>query len=228
MAAVSDVLTFARTQAQTDSNGLTDTDGLVFVNEALLDFKRRLIKAGVDASQLQESHTDGVAGTYSYLYPTDMWFLKAIELNYASTDAKGYITADQVDVSNLPSGSFSKLRSTATTFNPKFDDRGDWFEIYPTPTGAHNVSELIRIFYFLEPSEFSATSDSIAYPESLDYRILGWRVAANYLKSLEKLVQANDFLQEYENRVTELIKTLSRGVQQPMQATPIQITGYEF
>jgi len=158
-----------------------------------------------------------------------MWFLKAIELNYGGTDPKGYITADQVDVSNLPAGtSFSELRSSASTNNPKFDDRGDHFEIYPTPTSAHNVSELIRIFYYKEPTEFTATTDAIAYPVSLDHRILGWRVAADYSYAIGKMEEGDRFTQKYEERVLDLIKTLSRGTQQPIQATRLPITGWEF
>ena len=229
MAALSDTLTFARTQLKTDSDGLTDADGIEFANEAKLDFARRLIARGVDAAQLQESYTDGVVDQYSYLYPTDMFFLKAIELNYTNTSADDYITATQVDVSNLPQGkSFSWIRGNTSINNPKFDDRGDHFEIYPTPTSAHNVSQLIRIFYFLEPTEFTATTDAISYPESLDHRILGWRIAGNYLKSIEKYDQASDLLTEYEKRVEELINTLSRGSQQPIQSTPLNITGWQF
>ena len=229
MASIADTLTFARAQAHTDSNGITDTNGLIWANEALLDFKRRLIERGIDAAQLQESHTDGVVDTYSYLYPTDMWFLKAIELNYASSAADGYVTADQIDVSNIPAGrSFSWLRGNARASNPKFDDRGDWFEIFPTPTSAHNVSELIRIFYFLEPTEFTATTDAIAYPESLDHRVLGWRIAANYLLSIGKLDDSDRFFEKYDERVEELISTLKRGVQQPLQAVSIQLSGWEF
>ena len=58
---LSNVLAFARAQAQTDVNGLTDANGIIFANEALQDFHRRLVGAGVDASQIQESYTDGVA-----------------------------------------------------------------------------------------------------------------------------------------------------------------------
>lgn len=229
MATLANILTFARTQAQTDSNGLTDTKGIVFGNEALFDFHRRLIKSGVDASQVQEAYQDGTVGTGTYLYPADAIWLKAIELNYQDTSATNYRTATQVDVSNLPGGqSFSWLRANAAANNPYWDDRGDWFEIFPTPTSAHNVTQMMRIFYFKKPTEFTATSDTIAYPPSMDYRILGWRVAANYLKSLGNIEQGSAFLQEYENRVRDYIAFLSRGSQQPLQATTIDLTGFEF
>lgn len=231
MAQLSNVLTFARTQAQTDSNGLTDTRGIVFANEALFDFARRLIAEGVDAAQLQEAYRDGTANQGTYLYPTDMFWLKAIELNYSNTDQQSYKMATQVDVANIPGGkSFGWLRQNAPADQPYFDDRGDWYEIFPTPTSGHNLSRLIRIFYFLNPTEYTATSDTIAYPASLDYRILGWRVAASYKYSLggSNINEGDAFNMKYEERVRQLIQTLARGSQQPIQATPLQITGFEF
>jgi thioredoxin-related protein len=228
MATLSNALTFARAQALTDSNGLTDENGIIFANEALLDFHNTLIEHGIDASQTQESYTSGVANQGTYLYPTDMWFLKAIEVNYTDATPSNYKTAQQVDVSNLANGSFSWLRVNQTPTFPMFDDRGDQFEIFPTPTGAHNLNQMFRIFYYLEPTEYANVSDPIAYPESLDYRILGWRIASSYLKSLSNWDSAAPFDTEYTKKVDSIIKTLGRGTQQPMTATPIQATGWNF
>ncbi len=229
MATLANVGAFARAQTQTDVNGLTDNNLIIFANEALVDFHRRLVDHSVDASQLQESYTSGVANQGTYLYPTDMLFLKAIEVNYGNTDPASYITADQVDVSNLAGqNSFSYLRANASTQNPQFDDRGDWFEIFPTPTAANNLTNLIRIFYFLKPTEYTSTSDTIAYPESQDIRILGWRIAAMYYYSILKIQEGDAFNLKYEERVKQYCATLSRGAQQPIQATPLQISGYEF
>ena len=229
MADVDDVLTFSRTQSQTDSNGLTDANGLIWANEAMLDFRRKLLANSVDAAQIQESYRDGTADTGTYLYPTDMFWLKTIELNYSNTTAQDYLLATQLDISNIPGGkSVGWIRSNASPSNPYFDDRGDWYEIFPTPTSAHNVTSLIKIFYYLEPTEYSATTSTIAYPESLDYRILGWRIASSYLYSLGKIEEGLAFNAKYEERVKQLIVTLSRGSQQPIQATGIQLTGWEF
>lgn len=237
MSTLASALTFARAQVQTDSNGLSDTNGIVFANEALLDFHRRLIAAGVDASQLQEAYRDGTVGTGTYLYPTDMFWLKTIELNYVNSSAGDYKVATQVDASNIPGGkSLGWLRTNANGVNPYFDDRGDWYEIFPTPQASHNVTQLIRIFYYLNPTEFTATSNTINYPASLDYRILGWRIAANYLFSLGAVtgsgrltfLTGEAFNAKYEERIKQLIATLSRGSQQPLQATPLQISGWEF
>lgn len=225
---LTNVLNFSRVQAQTDSNGLTDANGIIYANEALQDFHRRLVNSGVDASQLQEAYTDGTVGVGTYLYPTDMLFLKAIELNYSNTNAQDYKTASQVDVSNLPEGSFSNLRVNANPMTPLFDDRGDWFEIFPTPTQGTNVSQLIRIFYFLKPTDYTSVSDTVAYPENLDTALLGWRIAAMYLYSLGEINKGDMFNAKYEERVRQYIATLGRGTQQPIQATTLQIDGFQF
>jgi len=229
MSTLNTVLSFARAQVQTDNNGLTDTKGIIFANEALLDFHRQMIAHGVDASQLQEAYMDAQANVGTYLYPTDMFFLKAIEVNYTDTTPSNYITAAQMDVSNISAeNSFSWLRANQNRLFPKFDDRGDWFEIFPTPTSANSLTSLFRIFYFLEPTEYTDISDTLSYPETLDYRILGWRIASSYLKSLGNWESAAPFDVEYEKKVQDIIKTLSRGVQTPMQATVIQNTGWQY
>lgn len=234
MATLANILAFARAQTQSDSNGLTDANGIIYANEALVDFHRRLVNHSVDASQLQEAYIDGVipstAGNGStFLYPPDMLFLKAIEVNFTDTSPSNYITATQVDVSNLAGqNSFSYLRTNQSTGNPQFDDRGDSYEIFPAFTSAMNVSQAIRLFYFMKPTEYTSTLDTISYPENQDIRILGWRIAAMYYYSLDKIIEGEIFNDKYDERVTQYCATLARGAQQPIQATPLQITGYEF
>ena len=158
-----------------------------------------------------------------------MFWLKTIELNYSNSTAADYKTANQVDVSNIPGGtSFGWLRTNANGNTPWFDDRGDWYEIFPTPTSSHNLTQLIRIFYYLEPTEYTAVGDTVAYPESLDYRILGWRIASNYLYSLGKIKEGDAFNLKYEERIKQIVATLSRGSQMPLQAIGIQLSGFEF
>lgn len=229
MATLNSVINFARAQTQTDSNGITDANGIIFANEALYDIHQRLIDGGIDASQIQESYQSFTPGTGTYTYPTDMRFLKTIELNYTDSSQQNFIKASQIDISNTPNQtSFQWLRLNASPNLPLFDDHGDWFEVFPTPTTAHNSTNAMRIYYFLQPTEFSSTSDSISYPISQDYRILGWRIAINYLKSIAKMDLAAVFQQEYETKMKKLISTLGRGSEQPIQATPITFTGFEF
>lgn len=229
MASVSDILTFTRAQAQTNSDGLSNANGIIWANEALADFHRRLVSKGVDASQLQEAYRDGTANQGTYLYESDHLFLKAIEMNYTDTNTNNYLTASQIDVSNIPAGqSFSWVRNNQSTLWPLFDDHGDWFEVFPTPTAANNLTNLIRIFYFKKPTEYTTVNDTVSYPASLDYRTFGWRIGYSYLMSLGKVQEANEFNKEYIKRVEDYIATLSRGSQQPIQATPIQASGWNF
>ena len=157
-----------------------------------------------------------------------MFFLKAIELNYTDTTAQNYKRASQVDVSNLQGNmSFGWLRNNASRDEPQFDDRGDWYEIFPTPTATDNVSQMIRIFYFLRPTDYAAVTDTLTYPVTLDYRTLGWKIVANYLDSL-KVGSGDKASAIYEKRVDELIATIGRGTQQPMQSRGLSLDGYEF
>lgn len=235
MATLNDVLTFSRAQAQTDSNGLTDAKGIIFANTRLVDFHRQLVNRGVDASQIQESYCDAVVPTAgngtTLAYPTDCLALKAIEVNYQDTNAQNYIKAEQVDVSNISGQkSFSYLRQYQSAQNPLFDDRGDWYEIFPAFSSGDNTSQAIRLFYYLKPTEYTATGDTIGYPESQDYRILGFGICADYLNSLEKFDQAAVFEQKYQDRVTQYVSTLGRGAQQPIQAKVLDVgnAGWSF
>lgn len=185
----------------------------------------------MDAAQLQEAYRDGTASVGTYLYPTApaLFFLKAIELNYTDTNAQHYVTAEQIDVSNIPNRlSFSYLRTQTLPQAPKFDDHGDWFEIFPTPTSANNLTSLIRIIYFAQPTDYTSVTDTITYPETLDYRILGWRIASNYYYSLNKIAEGDSFNKKYEERVEQIIGTVGRGTQQPLQATIIQDSGWGY
>lgn len=218
MATLSNVLTFSRAQAQTDSNGLTDANGIIFANARLVDFHRQLVNSGVDASQLQEAYTTistPVTGNgATALYPTDALALKTIEVNFMDTNPQNYFRAEQVDVSNLSGQTpFSFLRVNQNTQYPLFDDRGDWYEVFPAQACT------VRIFYYLKPTEYTATADTIAYPESQDYRILGFGICADYYNSLNKFEEATFFEQKYQDRVSQYISTLGRGTQQQIQAT---------
>ncbi len=235
MATLTQVLTFSRAQAQTDSNGLTDTNGLIFANSRLVDFHRQLVAKGVDASQLQECFvptvTPPTAGNGStFTYPTDCLALKTVEVNFQDTDPTNYIRAEQVDVANLPNQlPFSQLRINQSTRSPLFDDRGDWYEIFPAFTSTSNLSNAIRLFYYLKPTLFTSVSDTIAYPISQDDgRGLGWGIAADYYYSLNKFEEGQVFEQKYQDAINKNVVTMGRGSSQPIQATIIQATGWEF
>lgn len=213
--------------AETDSVGLDDPTGIVFANEALLDFHRNLIYKGVQASQIQESYRDIKGGVGTYLFPTDMFFLKAVEINFTDQSANNYLPGDQVDSSNLPNGtSFSWLRNNQSSGSLLIDVRGDWFELFPTP--ASDNSQGIRILYYLGPTEFISVTDTVPYPDSLDYRCIGWRIAANYKRSLLDFASADKFEEEYQKHLSQIENTLARGSQQPTRASPIRDSGWGY
>ncbi len=228
------ILAFARAQAQTDNNGLTDAKGIIFANEALVDYHRKLIKHGVDASQIQETYiptvTPPASGNGStFTYPDDCLALKTIEINYTDNNPLNYRRAEQIDVANIPDEApFSWVRVNQSTLWPKFDDRGDWYEVFPAFTATNNLTNSIRLFYYLKPTLYTSTADTIAYPENQDAATLGWRIAAMYYYSLNKMEDGDAFNMKYEERVKEYIATLGRGSQQPLQAVPIQATGWNF
>lgn len=229
MATLSTVLSFARAQAQTDSNGLTDANGIIFANSRLVDFHRQLVAHGVDASQIQEAYcsisapASGNGATATY--PTDCLALKTIEVNFVDTSANNYIRAEQTDVANIGGqNAFSFLRVNQSSQSPLFDDRGDWYEIFPAQACT------VRLFYYLKPTEFTSTADTISYPESQDYRILGFGIAADYYNSLNKFEEATFFETKYQERVTQYIETLGRGASQPIQAQVLDVgaDGWQF
>jgi hypothetical protein len=229
MSTIATTLTFSRAQCQTDSNGLTDATGLIFANARLVDFHRRLVKSGVDASQIQEAYVTGstpsTGNGLTLLYPDDCLALKTVEVNFTDTSSQNYFRAEQVDIANLAGqNSFSYLRQYASAQSPQFDDRGDWYEIFPA------LGCTIRLFYFLKPTEYTSTSDTVSYPESQDYRILGYGICADYYNSLTKFDEAQFYEKKYEERVSQYISTLGRGSEQPMQPTVLNVgnQGWNF
>lgn len=231
MSTLQSPITYARVQAQTDSNGLTDANAIIFANEAQADFTRRLVTDAVDAAQVEEVYRDLTAGVGTYLYPSSPQFmlLKAIELNYTDSNLGNFMTATQVDVANIAGqSSFSWLRLNCPTLSPQFDDRGDWYEVFPTPTVT--IANGIRLFGFIQPVEYSATTDTLSYPFTLDYRIFGWRIAADYYYSLNKFDEGDKFNLKYEERVKNYIASLGRGSQQPLQSQVLNVgnNGWQF
>ena len=77
MATLENVGSFARAQAQTDSNGLTDTNLIIFANEGLLDFHRQLISHGVDASQLDSGFSKAFLSSWNLSLSNRYVFLES-------------------------------------------------------------------------------------------------------------------------------------------------------
>lgn len=231
---VNTLLNYIRQKAQTDSSGITDAQGINFLNDAMLDFRTELIKRGIDAAQVQEAYVPTIsapaAGNGStFAYPSDMYMLKTIEVNTLDTTTTNYIQAQQVDVANAPSQvSFSYLRDNQPASSPLFDDRGDTYEIFPAASHWVNTTNAIRIFYYLQPTLYTATSDTLIYPDSLHSYILADKVTGLYFESLSKFNEAQYWNGEYTKKLTKFTSSLAQGSKQPIEPQPLQLTGFEF
>lgn len=220
-------ITYAQQLAQTDSNGIGSVLGLNLYNDALQTMTRDLIARDIDAAQTQESYTSlTTASPNTYAWPTDMYMLKTIEVNYQDQTQQNYLPAKPVDVSNIQGRSFDWLRANQDQQSPLFDNRGDTFEIFPTPQIGN--SQGIRIFYFLTPTEAPDVGTAIQYPQSLDYRALSCLIASRYYKSQNDINMATVFAQEYMERMGKIINILAPASQQPIQPQRLAITGWTF
>lgn len=218
---------YAQQLAQTDSNGIGSVFGLSLYNDSLQTFHRDLLNRGIDASQTQEAYADLTTTTpNTYAWPFDMYALKTIEVNFQDQTQQNYLQATAMDVANLQNVSFSWLRANQNMQSPVFDNRGDTFEIFPTPQAPN--AQGVRIFYYLTPSEASDVGQPVQYPLTLDYRAASCKMAALYYKSQNDPEMAQVYDAEYLERVNKMIKILAPGTQQPIQPTPLQISGWSY
>ena len=110
--------------------------------------------------------------------------------------------------------------------SPLFDNRGDTFEIFPTPIAGN--SQGIRIFYFLKPEDAPDVGTAIPYPQLLDPRTLSCKMAAMYYRTQNDLNMAAVYEAEYQQRMTKIIRIVEPGTQQPISPTPLQISGWQY
>jgi len=232
MSTVQTAIDYANTKIQGNGN-LSSADGLLFANEAKSDYRLELIKRGVEAAQIQESYRDVEVAAANrgstFLYPTDMLLLKQISVNYTDTTQQNYIIVQQIDVGNTQQNmSFEFLRVNQPVENPLFDDRGDWFEMFPAFTTQMNLVQALRIFYYLAPDPYTSTSDTLLYPESVDPYVLSSKMVALYYERQEKFDQADHFQSVYLKKVDRVVDTLVRGADRPITAQGLGLTGWEF
>lgn len=232
---VSQLLTYVELKTQAGTGNLNNAlSGLLFLNEALLDFRSELIKRGIDGAQLQESYvpsiTPPVSGNGStFAWPVDMYFLKTVSVNMTSGAPNDYVQARIMDVSNTPDRtSFEWLRNNQPANAPLIDNRGDTFEVFPSFANATNLANAIRILYYLTPTPYSTTADNLTYPDTLDWYILAIKVAEVYYESLNKFEEAAVWEQRYQTRLNKLVTTQAQDSKQPVEPSGLQLTGWNF
>jgi hypothetical protein len=220
-------ITYAQQLAQTDSSNIGSVLGLALYNDALQTFTRDLINRDIDAAQTQESYNDlGTQSPNTYAWPADMFALKTIEINWSDQTQQNYLQARPMDVANIQGVSFDWLRVNQSQSDPLFDNRGDTFEIFPTPTSANTRG--IKIFYFKTPTEAPDVGTAIQYPQTLDYRALSALIAARYYKTQNDTAMAQVYEAEYKERLAKIINILAPSSQQPISPQRLQITGWGF
>lgn len=231
MATLQTPITFARQISGTNSSSLTDAKAIAFATDTLFESRKEFAKYGVDAGQIQEVYFTPTAGTGQYNYPTNppFFLLKAIEVNFNNTAQSNYLPAEKLDVSNTPTGfSFDYMRVNQSAQKPLYDDHGNYFEVFPTPTASMNLTNAIKIIYFIQPTAYAATTDGIAYPESIDPNILGYGIADKYLQSIFKFEQAKVMHEQMRQKITDTVPTLGTGGQMPVTPKSIPWSGAEF
>ncbi len=220
-------ITYTQQLAQTDSNGIGSILGLALYNDARMEWTRDMLNKNMDAAQTQEAYRDlATQSPNTYLWPSDMFSLKTIEVNWQDTTEQNYVQALPIDVANIQDRSFSWLRANQPMSNPLFDNRGDQFEIFPTPTAGN--ANGIRIFYFLVPTEATEVGQAIPYPQLLDPRTLSFKMAATYYRTQNDIAMAAEYENQYQQRMGKVIRIVEPGTQQPIQPTPLQISGWSF
>ena len=218
---------FAQQLAQTDSDGIGSVLGLSLYNDAKNEMHRDMLAKNLDAVGTQESYRDLSANSpATFLWPDDMFALKTIEVNWQDQSAQNYIQATAMDVANIQGRSFSWLRQNQPQNQPLFDNRGDWFEIFPTPTASN--SQGVRIFYQLTSTEALDVGTAMPYPYTLDYRALSAKMASMYYKTQEDPNMSVIYDTEYKQRSSKIINILAPGTQQPITPAPLAITGWQF
>lgn len=228
MAQVSDAIAYARQKSQGDSNSISDTNGLAWANSGLLDITRELIKRNIDASQTAESYTTSLASDNppgQFAWPPTMWMLKTISVNYQDNNQQNFLQATKLDVSNLQGQtSIDFVRVNQDTTDPQFTNHGDTGEIFPTPT----TSAIVKIFHYLQPTEYSSVSSTVSYPQSLDYRVLGDKILECYYQSLENFDVAAQWGAQAVKKINDSIQILAPQSQQPIKPDKLHITGWGF
>lgn len=220
-------ITYTQQLAQTDSNGIGSVLGLALYNDARMEWTRDMLNKNMDAAQTQEAYRDLTTDSpNTYLWPSDMFSLKTVEVNWEDTEEQNYLQAMPMDVANIQGRSFSWLRANQSQTQPLIDNRGDQFEIFPTPTTGNTNG--IRIFYFLVPTEATSVEQAIPYPQLLDPRTLSFKMAATYYRTQNDLAMAQEYEAQYQQRMGKVIRIVEPGTQQPITPESLQMTGWRY
>lgn len=218
-------ITYAQQLAQTDVNGITSVLGLAFANDATNDFVRELTSRNINAAKLTFSGASVLTSNSSvFSWPSDLYALKTIEINYTDTSQQNYVMAENVEISNVQGVSFDQLRVNQSQSHPLFANYGNVWELFPTP----RINANAKFVYFTLPTEYPDVGTAMVYPMTLDYRAIGAKIAELYKIMLGDFTTAKAFNDEYMKRVGKIIKILAPASQQPITAEKLHISGWQY
>lgn len=221
-------IAYAQQLSQTDNNGISSVatgNGLAFANDARNDFRRELVERDINAAGLTFSSPSTLsAGVTSFSWPSDMYQLKTVEVNFTDSNQQNYLQAQPIELANIQGQSFDWVRVNQPTSQPLFANYGNTWEVFPTPiTGA-----LAKFVYWNTPVEYADIGTAMSYPETLDFRMIGARIAYLYKLSLGDYTAAQAMNEEYQKRLNKVINILAPASQQPITPEKLHISGFEF
>jgi len=226
---------FARQIVDTNSQSLTDPKAIAYATDTLFEIRRAFAEAGVDAGKVAEVVFSPTAGIGVYNYPDGtgtapaFFAMKAVGINFNNQAQGNYLPAAKFDPSNPPQGySVDYLRVNQSTQNPLWDDKGSFFEIIPTPQANMNLTNAVKIMYFIQPSPYVTVNDVLDYPESIDPYILAYGIAEKHLESLGKDDMAAAKRKKMLEKMSGIVPTLGKEGQGSMTPQSISLTGGEF
>lgn len=236
---LSTVAGIAREFSQTDSNGLTNQKVFDFANTSMLKMRKLLIERGIDAASLQETLGTITDAVGEYAYPTDYWLPKSMEINwFDTTSSQLYVPVEKIDNANLPKGvTVGWLRKNQSFNSPVIDFRGDNFEIFPTPlfstwggTAGGTLASAIRFFYYLQPTLYTdntGLTDSLSYPESIDYHSFARIISAHYDFSIGRIGE-KDLEEIVKLEVERLIQVIQGDGKMVTKTKSLPLYGWEY
>lgn len=231
MATLATPIQFARSIVGSNSSSLDDTRAIIWATDGLLEYRRTLIQMGAAVGQTQESYMTPLAGVAQYNYNTSpqQWMLKAIEVNYNSTNQQDYKPAGKADTSNTPQTlSFDWLRVNQSIQVPLYNDSGSFFEVFPTPQSNMNLTNAFKMIFYVQPTPYATTGDTLAFPEQTDPNVLGYWIAAAFLRSLSRFDAADRLEAKGMKKAREQAALWGMQGQQPTTPSSIPWSGGNF
>lgn len=231
MATLATPIQFARSITGSNSSSLTDSNAIIWATDGLLEYRRTLIKWGAAVGQTQESYMTPLAGVgqYNYNSSPQQWILKSVEINYNSTNQQDYKPAGKADTSNTPQSlSFDWLRVNQPANVPLYNDSGSFFEVFPTAQSNMNLVNAFKMIFYVQPTPYAATTDTLAFPESTDPNVIGYWIAAAYQRSLQRFDAADKLEAKGVLKAKEQSALWAVQGQQPVMPASIPWTGSTF